>query len=280
MVSVQGEVSSPAADTPYRLGYDGVARIGAGTGGITYNVRVGDSAYGWAGDHVEPGVSSKNKDARENGAYNFLSCVGNEARVISGEAKGAVGTVTGKHGGIENVLIDFAPAVLEQLVIGDKMLVKAYGQGLVLLDFPKVRVMSVSPRLFDALDLQVSPAGRLRIPVTAVAPAAVMGSGMGSPNAERGDYDITTQDKELLRETGLDQVRLGDLVAISDMAGFFGRSYQRGAVIVGVVVHGDSNIAGHGPGVTCLFTSRDGDIEPYIDPRANIARLLGLREDV
>ncbi|MEW6522352.1 MAG: DUF4438 domain-containing protein [Bacillota bacterium] len=279
IVSVVGEISSPAVDTPYRLGHDGVARVGAGTGGITYNVRVGDSAYGWAGDHVEPGVSSKNKDVRENNAYNFLSCIGNEARVLTGEAKGAVGVVTGKHGGIEHVIIDFCPEVLEKLAIGDKIQVKGCGQGMQLLDFPNVRVMNVSPRLLEALELEVSPEGKLRVPVTAIAPAAVMGSGMGSPTSEKGDYDITTQDREILKETGLDQVRLGDLVAIADMSGDFGRSFKRGAVTIGVVVHGDSNLAGHGPGVTGLFSSVHGDIEPFIDPGANLADILQLRGD-
>ena len=32
------------------------------TGGISYNVRSGDSAFGWSGDHVEPGVSIRNRE--------------------------------------------------------------------------------------------------------------------------------------------------------------------------------------------------------------------------
>ncbi len=84
-----------------------------GVGGITYNLRVGDLACGWEADHVEPGVSVENKenDARSgqaaNTAFNVLSCVGNKATVVTGDAKGAEGTVTGKHGGIEHVLVDF-----------------------------------------------------------------------------------------------------------------------------------------------------------------------------
>jgi hypothetical protein len=279
-VSVVGEISSPAIDTPYRLGHDGIARVGAGTGGITYNVRVGDPAYGWAGDHVEPGISSKNKEVRENNAYNFLSCVGNEARVLTGEAKGEKGVVTGKHGGIEHVLIDFSPEVMEKLAIGDKIQVKGCGQGMRLLDLPHVRVMNVSPRLLEAMALERGSDGKLVVPVTAIAPAVVMGSGLGSPTSEKGDYDITTQDPEVLKQAGLDQLRLGDLVAIADHAGDFGRSYKRGAVTIGIVVHGDSNLAGHGPGVTGLFSSLQGDIMPVIDPAANLARILKLREDL
>jgi hypothetical protein len=45
-------------------------------------------------------------------------------------------------------------------------------------------------------------------------------------------------------------------------------------VSVGVVVHSRSDIAGHGPGVTTVLTSRSGKIHPIIDPRANLKRLL------
>ncbi len=276
MVSVMGQVSAPGVRAPYRVGYDGVARVGPGTGGITYNVRVGDPALGWAGDHVEPGVSSKDSDESANGGYNTLSCVGNRAYVVSGEAKGSVGVVTGKHGGIEHVLIDFAPEVLEKMVIGDKIQVRAYGLGLELLDFPGVKAMSLDPGLLDRMGAEAAR-GKLRVPVAAIVPPEFMGSGLGSQTAERGDYDITTQDRAALKEAGLDDIHLGDIVAIRDHSSFYGRSYQRGAMIIGVVVHCDSNISGHGPGVTSLLTSKDGSIEPVVVPGSNIAKYLGLR---
>ena len=36
---------------------DGKGAVLPGMYGITYNVKCGDRAFGWAGDHVEPGVS-------------------------------------------------------------------------------------------------------------------------------------------------------------------------------------------------------------------------------
>ena len=47
---------------------------------------------------------------------------------------------------------------------------------------------------------------------------------------------------------GLDELRLGDLVAIIDADNSFGRVYRSGAVTIAVVSHGMSHIAGHGPG--------------------------------
>ncbi len=283
-ISVMGEVCAPIMRTSYRVGHDGVARVGPATGGIVYNVRVGDPVYGWAGDHVEPGVSVKDKDEKVNMALNTLACVGNRAMVVgSDRAKGLTGIVTGKHGGIEHVILDFPPEDLEKLVIGDKIMVRAFGQGLEIEGFPSVKVMNLDPDLLERMGLAVEtgPQGkRLSVPVAAEVPAVLMGSGLGASTAHSGDYDITTQEPAALAEHGLDKLRFGDIVAIRDASAFFGWRYRRGAVIIGVVVHSDSMIAGHGPGVTTLLTANDGEIAPRLDPRANLALLLGLREAV
>ena len=285
-ISVVGEVASPVyGRSVYNISADGIPVVLPGVGGITYNVRVGDPACGWEADHVEPGVSIENKenDPRfgqgANTALNVLSCVGNEAVVVSGDAKGAKGVVTGKHGGVEHVLVDFQPEVLEKLMLGDKVLVKAYGVGLKLLDFPDIRVMNMDPRFLDALNPK--PVGdKLEVPVTHVIPAAIMGSGLGANQTYTGDYDIQLFDETTRREYGLDDLRLGDLVAILDADHSYGRIYRKGAVSVGIVVHTDCVTSGHGPGVTTLFTSSKGKIIPRIDPKANIAYMLGLRTDI
>src|SRR3989338_10056285 len=44
----------------------------------------------------------------------------------------------------------------------------------------------------------------------------------------------------------------------------YGWSYKKGAVSIAVVVHGDSHLAGHGPGVQTVMTSRIGAIEPVL----------------
>ena len=67
-------------------------------GSIVYNVSVGDSAYGWLADCVHPSVSVKLEDATGNRGLNVLSCVGNTAIVMTGNAQRSRGTVTGKTG--------------------------------------------------------------------------------------------------------------------------------------------------------------------------------------
>jgi hypothetical protein len=285
-ISVVGEVASPVYGRGiYNISAEGAPMVLPGVGGITYNVRVGDPACGWQADHVEPGVSIENKenDPRfgqgANTALNVLSCVGNEAVVVTGDAKGAKGVVTGKHGGIEHVLVDFQSEIFEKLMLGDKVLVKAFGVGLKLLDFSEITVMNIDPHFLKALNPK--PNGdKLKVPVTHIVPAAIMGSGLGANQTYSGDYDIQLFDEGARKEYGLDDLRLGDLVAILDADHSYGRIYKQGAVSVGIVVHTNCVTSGHGPGVTTLFTSPTGKIVPKIDAKANIASILKLRADI
>jgi hypothetical protein len=281
-ISVMGEVASPTVGrSVYNISATGTPSVLPGVGGITYNLRVGDPACGWEADHVEPCVSAENKEAggAANAAFNVLSCVGNEAIVVSGDAKGAKGVVTGKHGGIEHVLVDFQPETLEKLMLGDKILVKAFGVGLKLTDFPGIKVMNMDPCFLKALKPQ-SKGDKLEVRVTHLVPAAIMGSGLGANQTESGDYDIQLFDEKVIEQYGLEDLRLGDLVAIIDADHSFGRIYRQGAVSVGIVVHTNCVTAGHGPGVTSLMTSASGKIMPRIDAKANIAFLLKLRADI
>ena len=285
-VSVIGEVVSPViGDAIYKVTASGEPVVLPGVGGITYNIRVGDLACGWMADHVEPGVSLENRvsDSRfprgQSNALNVLACIGNEAIVVKGDAKGEKGVIVGKHGGIEHVMADFPPEVMEKLVIEDRVQIKAFGVGLKLLDIPDVKLYNLSPEFLDAINPRFVK-DKLEIPVTHEVPAAVMGSGLGSAQTSSGDYDITMFCSETVDECGLEDLRLGDLVAIRDADSSYGRIYRRGSLTVGIVTHSDCVVAGHGPGVTTLFTSMKGTIKPAISKDANIAKLMKLRDDI
>lgn len=285
-ISVIGEVVSPVVgDAVYKITADGEPVVLPGVGGITYNLRVGDVATGWMADHVEPGVSIENRvvDRRfpngQSRALNVLSCIGNEAKVVEGDAKGDKGVVVGKHGGIEHVMVDFQPETMEKLVIEDKVMIKAYGVGLRLLDLPEVKLFNVSPEFLEAVDPAIKD-GKLEVPVTHTIPAAIMGSGLGRSHVASGDYDITMFCEATCEEYGLEDLRFGDLVAIENADHSYGRIYRRGALSVGIVTHSDCVVAGHGPGVTTLFTSKTGAIKPLLNPGANIAKFMKLRDDL
>ena len=191
MQSVQGKVHPPVMKRQYRVGSDGRPWILPATGGITYNFQIGDGCMGLAGDHVEPGVSTKNPDSAMDMAYNTLTCVGNQAKVITGEAKGAIGYVTGKHGGIDHVMIAFEQEVLEKLTIDDKFLVKACGQGMTLTDYPEITVMNLDPQLLNKMGIEEVD-GCLIVPVTKVIPAALMGSGLVQYYIKKSDRRSAT----------------------------------------------------------------------------------------
>jgi hypothetical protein len=137
----------------------------------------------------------------------------------------------------------------------------------------------MDPRFLEALNPK--PNGdKLEVPVTHIVPAAIMGSGLGANQTQSGDYDIQLFDETIREQYGLEDLRLGDLVAIIDADHSFGRIYRQGAISVGIVVHTNCVTAGHGPGVTSLMTSTLGKIIPQIDAKANIAYLLKLRADI
>ncbi len=277
MMSVQGKIVNPGGPRDHNIDADGRPFLLPGTGGIVYNVKVGDPAFGWEADHLEPGVSTildeKNRFDRPNAGYVFYACVGNEAVIRSGDAKGARGIVTGHHGGAEHVMIDFPDNALEKLNLDDKILIKGYGQGLKLLDFPEVAVYNLDPNLLQKMGME-KKGKKLQVPVSAKIPAQLMGSGTGSTAMGAGDYDIMTTDKKFIKKYGIDKLKFGDFVAILDHDNLYGRSFRKGAITIGVVIHGDCRYAGHGPGVTTLLSSRRPIIEPVINADANIARIL------
>lgn len=288
MISVKGEISPPGIGSDvYRVTADGMPQVLPGTGGITFNFRVGDSAVHLAGNHVEPAVSIQNlgpendRTSRESRGLNALSNIGNEAVVISGDAKGARGVVIGKHGGIEHIMVDFKDDdVYDKLAIGDEIQIRGYGTGMRLTNIEGVTVMNVSPSLFDALGangMGRTAHGKLRIGVTHFIPAKIMGSGLGRSQTYTGDYDVQFFDPKTVKEFELETLRFGDIVAIVDADSTYGRVYRQDAITIASVSHGRSDSAGHGPGVTTLFTSTKGRIEPYKASDANLARLLEIR---
>jgi len=273
-MSVQGNIAPPKTG-PYRINTEGWASTLPGVGGITYNVTVGSPAMGWVADHVEPGVSIRLKDEQDNSGLQTFACVGNEAVVISGEGKGRKGVVTGKHGGIEHVLVHFDEETLEKLAIDDKIGIKAHGTGLALTQHPDIKVKNLDPALLEKLPIQETKEG-LEVPVTTRIPPYLMGSGIGAPTTHRGDYDIMTHDPEAYEKYNLKDLKLGDLVLLEDCDNEFGRGYLKGASTIGVVIHSDCVVTGHGPGVTTLFTSKKPVLTGTLDEQANIAQYLDL----
>lgn len=272
MQQVKGSIHHPTL-SGYRVGYDGKGRIIPAVGGITYNKRIGDSCMNIMGDHIEPAVSLKNNNPSENAALQLLACVGNEAKVISGDAKGRKGVVTGTHGGIEHCFIDFDEETLDLLNTDDVIAIKAYGLGLQLLDYPDITVMNLDPALLEKMNIKETNDG-ISVGVTHIVPAELMGSGLGSSHLNSGDYDIMTQDPKMNEKYNLDSLRFGDIVAIENHYSKNGPHYLQDSITIGVIVHSDSYTSGHGPGVCALMSAPNKSLTAFIDENANLKNLL------
>lgn len=272
-IAVTGNISQPSMRHPgYIPDNSGMARILPGMSGVVYNARVGDPAFGWAADHIEPGVSIANPDQAEEFALHYLSCIGNRAIVTGGLAKGAEGIVTGEHA---RMLVDFPPETNELLCVGDPIQIIAEGRGLSFVDYPKIEIKKCSPALINAMPIEVVDSEKIRIRVVMELPPRIMGSG-AELNSEYVDQDLMSGDVALMAELGIDQMKLGDLVVIPDADHRWGRGYRKGAVTIALCIHGDSIMNGHGPGILTLMSCPEPSIEWVIDPSANIANYLNI----
>ena len=89
---------------------------------------------------------------------------------------------------------------------------------------------------------------------------------------------MQSTDRELLAELRLDQLRLGDLVALDDTDSRYNHGYLRGARAIGVVASTDGPRAGYGPGIAILMTAPAGQLGSFESPEANLVQLLNLED--
>jgi hypothetical protein len=275
--AVQGVVQ-PASGGQYETTYDGKPVQHVGMASINYTVSLGDTTYGWANaDHVEPDVTiqGRDKSSPSDCALAILACIGNEAEVLTGEAKDARGVYIGRHAGSDDK-VWFPKEVKEKLALNDKIQVKARGVGLKIEGFEDVRVNKLSPELLEKMGITIE-GGQLVVPVVMEVPGHIMGSGLGSSFIESLDYDIQTTCPEIVEECGLKKLRLGDVVAIKGAYDFNGAGRYEGAVTIGTVIHGFSSYGGHGPGLNPILSALPGKIKIRIDPNANTVYYLGIK---
>lgn len=276
-MTIQVQPGHPPSSGRWTVGHHGKPHNLPSIGGITVNIQAGDSAFGWEGDHLEPGVSAtacQDTHKHPNQGAQYYACAGNIAQVISGKAKGAKGVVMGHHGGSEHLVIDFPRKVKEKMTYDDKMIIHTKGQGLRLLDYPEIHVMNLDPSLLKKLKIKELKNGKLEVPATTIVPAACMGSGLGTTSSHRGDYDVMTSDPASVKKYQLDQMRFGDIVAIMDHYNLYGPTYKQGAVSIGILIHSDCVNSGHGPGIATIMTCDRGEIVPKIDAKACLADIL------
>lgn len=280
-VSVGGAIVYPQLPglpaEPYRLSADGKPFLLPAWGGIVYNVSVGDSAYGWAADCIHPGVSIKGGDDVKNRGLQIFACLGNTAIVMTGQAQGEKGVVTGKSGRFsEQLIVHFPKAVRHKMAIGDQILVRSVGTGIEFEGHSDVSAKGLGPELLKVLP-QRSTNGVLEIGVVARVPAHLVGAGAGL-TSEGGSLHIQTTDRAAVAEAGLDKLRLGDVVAVENTDSRYNHGYLRGALSIGVVGQTDGPRAGYGPGLSIIMTAPKGKLGAFDAPGTNLKSLLSLTD--
>jgi hypothetical protein len=270
-VNLLGVVEHPALAGPHRVDRDGRPYVPAGDGGIVLGLQLGDPAFGLVADHAAPGACLVHPDPASRHALASYACVGNQTRVRTGQAAGAAGAVIGKRGEEGRVIVGFAQADLARVRPGDEVAVRACGQGLSLPGLPpQVTVMNLDPALLAGLPIQLpgggdpggpDRGGPVSVGVRLSVPSRLAGNGIGRP-AVAWDLDLQLPPPGP-GEPG--DLRLGDLVAVTDIDARYNMGYRRGWVTIGVVGHGASPLPGHGPGITPILTGPATALRPRPD---------------
>jgi hypothetical protein len=199
--------------------------------------------------------------------------VGNTVTLRSGEAAGETGVVIGQHA---YVLVDAPDEVLERTTVGDRVSVRAVGQGLALTDHARVRVKNLSPDVLDRMPGGTRADGRLEVHVAARVPAEAAGAG-GGMHSEYANTDLMGAYAGLSDDLslGLEGLRIGDVVVLEDQDHSWGRGYRPGWVTIGVMSTGQCALFGHGPGPSTLMSGPAEDFALVDDPDANLAAYVG-----
>jgi hypothetical protein len=263
-VNLLGVVEHPVlGDTPYRVDRDGRPYVPAGDGGLVTNLCLGDSVFGLLGDHAAPGACLVHPDPAARHALASYCCIGNQARVRTGQAAGARGVVIGKRGEEGRVIVSLGESDLARLRPGDEVAVRARGQGLRPPGLPPdVTIMNLDPDVLASLPVDLAGQdGAVTAGVRMSVPSRLAGNGVGRPSVA---WDLDLQ----LPPPGPDgagDLALGDLVAVTDLDARYNMGYRRGWVTVGVVGHGASPLPGHGPGMTPILTGPAAALRPVPD---------------
>ena len=184
-----------------------------------------------------------------NKTWTYYTSIGNKVQILDGDASGEEGVVIGKFDSY--VLVHFNDEVLEKLTIGTSLQAKASGVGLEIEGYEDVFTHGIAPEILEKLEIKDTN-GKLEIPVVKEIPPEIIGQGAGRGSLA-GNWYIQTCFSPDIEKFGLDELRFGDLVIMSDVQTDYGMGYYKGGATIGVICSSPSDISGMGIGVTPSF---------------------------
>lgn len=265
-VNLAGSEHPTLGSSPFAVDRDGAPYVPVGDGGLVLGLELGDGVFEFEADHAAPGATLIHPDAGARHALTAFACLGNDALLRSGPAAGERGRVLGKRGGEGRVIVVFPSDVMAQLAPGDSVLVRGLGQGCGL-PAPLARqgavLLNCDPDLLRRLHIDLGAC--ISADVRAVVPSLLIGNGLGRP-AQQWDLDLTVTADSASR-WGLAELRLGDLVAVTDLDVRHNAGFRAGWLTIGVVVHGASPLPGHGPGLMPILCGPAGAFDVQASAR-------------
>lgn len=253
---------------------DGKGHYRVQNGGITYNYRLGDSCMGLTGENLQPGISTKGSGAYDGMTYGFYCCVGNEVTIAAGPLSGKKGFVTGKVTGA-GITVDFDNEIVQQMCGDERFYIKACGVGLAIDGEENVALHNMDPAFFEKLNVTKEDDTYL-VNVKTVLPGYLVGPAIGG-SVITNCAEIMSDHGPCDEEFGLNNLCVGDIVAITDLDTTSGRTVYNGAVTIGVIVSGDSITLGGGPGIMTIMSSRATVIKPVLCEEANIKNYIDIK---
>jgi hypothetical protein len=82
----------------------------------------------------------------------------------------------------------------------------------------------------------------------------------------------------VVSDLGYEELRIGDVVAMTGQDHRFGRGSNADWCSIGIVAHGIGVVPGHGTGVITIMSGPREQFAIDVDPAANVGTSLGLPE--
>lgn len=248
--------------------------------GLTLNVHLGDSIFGWGEGIIEPGiiaVAQREESETQASPINLskVCCLGNKVKLLGEGAGGLEAIVIGASFALPGaILVDFPERLLQKVYTQGHFWILSRGKGLGLADFPSVRIFGIDPECINKFEFQLLGRNRLLLPVTCFIPADYfVPLTKDTPGLLPLCYFNTAEKKEI-EKLGIGSLRFGDIIAISDLDLTEGFKVKKGAISIGLVTLAPIPQWDIGVGINVILSCGEGKIVPVINPNANFGRLL------
>lgn len=250
--------------------------------GLTYNVRIGDLVFGWSGQIVEPGVVLVASDFADKSFTPSVSLasvcsIGSKVKLIGAETPSLEGVVVGASCAVPGgIIVDFPERIYHKIGLEAQFCIHTRSSPRCLAEYPSISIFRFDQESFSRLELQQAGRNRLMVPVCYFIPGSYFEVMRYKQFILPTLCYFNTNDKKSIDVLGIEQMKFGDFIAITDLDCTNGFNREKGAVSIGIVIRSPVPEWNVGVGVNIILSSREGHILPVTNPSANLGRYLAI----